>query len=462
MTITQRPSGFNSVHLPIIYKITNDRWPVNTFDTVRTVSSFTNDAGYCKLALSGDIKTSGTANELEFVKVTVDGVDEIVQIYTYYSDTSITVDIPYDAGIVFGNIQYYYANYHNRFKIYAGLRGAHTLNANKPYQLLTSIKAVPDSTGETVININEILKSDISILDNDTTYTQNDITSFTEFYIEYAEAYDYSADGYTLTSYVSSYSSDSANYAIAVNSKLPFKNGYGGVMTEYVGSSQKFLTLFSNPVLFNGFYYELWFLRQSGDTKDLRVRRYTNGVLGATDTINVDNKDEGIYRVQITNTGLEDTLLVDLYESGVLSETKTISVNSECNNQDIYLAWKNYLWGMDYWLFTGEKDYSIDIESTKSSEKNIFINWPNSWDADSVTYETQRNSRESIVVRSQNLTLDQVNAIKYIRTSPLVQIYGDRTVIVDQDSFMVYSEADKIYSISFKITYTNQIPSQSL
>ena len=462
MTLTQRPSGFNAVHLPIIYKFTNTKWPVNTFDTVRTVSSFTNDSGYCKLALSGDIKASGTANELEYVKIEVDGVEEIAQIYNYYSDTSITIDVSYDAGITFGNVQYYYANYHNRFKIYAGLRSGHTLVANKPYQLLTEIKAVPDSTGETIININEILKSDISILTNDTLYIQNDITSFTEFYIEYAEAYDYSADGYTLTTYVSSYSSDSANYAIAVNSKLPFRNGYGGVMTEYVGSSQKFLTLFPNPVLFDGRYYELWFLRQTGDTKDLRIRRYSNGVLTATDTLNVDNKDEGIYRVQVTNTGSEDIILADLYDSGVLSETKTITVNTDCSNQDIYLCWKNYLGGMDYWLFTGEKDYSIDIEDVSTAEKNIFIDWPNSYNADSITYETQRNSREAVVIRSQNLTLDQVNAIKYIKTTPLVQIYDGGNVLVDQDSFTIYTEADKLYSISFKISYTNKIPSQSL
>ena len=467
MNLTTRPSNFNSVHLPIVYKFTSDKWPVNSVDTIRTATQ-SDDSGYTKLSLSGDIKATGSANELEYVKVEVNGEEGIYQFFTWYSDTLITIDLEYDAGNMIGDIQYYYANYHGRFKIYAGLKSGHYANSDiynplKPYELITEIKSVPDQTGEIKLNINEILKSQIEILNNDLTLSTlpNDIDSFCEFYLEYAEAYDYSLDGYTLNTYVGSYTDDSANYAIAVNSKLPFRNGNGGVMSEYYGTSQKFLTLFDIPVIFGSNYYDLWFLRKETDTADLRVRRYTNGVLTATDTITVDDNDEGVYRVEIT-VGDEDALKVDLYNGSSVSEVKDIIVNHECNNQELYLTWKNYLGGMDYWLFTAEKDYFIDIEGTKTAERNIFLNWPDSWNADRIKYEIQRNSRNAILVRSQNLTLEQLNGIKYIRTSPLVQIYNDRNVLVDGSSFTVYNETDKLYSISFRITYTDQIPSQSL
>lgn len=470
MTLTERPSNFSSVHLPLVYEFANTKFPTNTTDTTRTATQ-ANVNGYTELTLNGDIKATGNANALEYVSVVVNGTQGIYQIITWTSDTVIVIDLPYNAGNTIGNVVYYYSNYHQRFKIYAGIRSGHFINtpySTKPYRLLAEIKAVPDSSGETKININEILKSDIEVLGTGTIYSQNDIDSFTEFYIEYAEAYDYSSDGKTLSTYVSTYNSDSTDsgatdYRIAVNSKLPFKNGYGGVMTQYIGTSQKFLTLFTNPVIFSGFTYEIWFLRQSTDTANLRARRYSGNTLLTTSTITVDDEDEGVYHVPITISGAEDRILLDLYNgSSAVSEEKEIKVNQDCYNQSLYLTWKNYLGGQDFWLFTAEKDYSIEIEETQTTEKNIFIDWASSYNGDTIRQQIKRVSRESVLVRSQNLTLDQVNAIKYIKTSPVVKIYGDRTVLVDSDSFTVYSETDKLYSISFKVTYTNDIPSQSL
>lgn len=464
-TVFARPTGWNSVHLPIIYTLSNIKFPSNTEDTPRAVSSPTNDGGYTKITLAGDIKTNGSTNELEFVTLSVNSVTSVYQILTYYSETEITIDLPYDGSNTFGNCLYYYSNYHQKVRIYAGLRLGHTLNTTKPYTLLAEIKAVPGSDNKTKINISEILKSKMDILGTGANYTQNDLDSFCEFYISFAESYDYSADGYTLATYTSSYdTTESSNYAMAVNSKLPFRsNGAnGGKMVSYVGASRKFLTLFDNPVIFPSNTYEIWFIRDVSDSYDLRARRYVNGVLNSTSTITLDAEDEGIYHVPISVTGNEDEILVDLYSGSSQSEVKTIKVNQDCYDNYIYLKWKNYLGGMDYWLFTAEKEYGIEVEDVKTTEKNIFIDFPNSWNGDTITYETQRKTRESILVRSQNLTLSQLNAIKYIKTSPVVKIDGDRKVLVDANSFTVYTETDKLYSISFNIQYTNDIASQSL
>lgn len=450
LTLNSAPTGFNCVHLPIVYEYSSNLFPTNSVDTVRTVSSFSNDNGYCRLTLSGDIKTTGSANELEFVKVVVDGVEDVYQIYNYYSDTDITIDLGYDAGFVFGNVQYYYSNYHGRFKIYAGLRTGHTYNSSKPTRLITEVRAVPDSSGVIKLNINEILKSDIGILTEGA--NENDITQFTEFYVDFAESYDQSLDGYTLISYVGSYTDDSANYAIATNSKLPFKNGNGGEMTIYSNLTRKFLNLSTD--LFPGNSFKVYFI---GDDESLVLKQYP---VTQTDTITF-TQDEGIYQQDIESYILDTTTYCTVQVNDPAdSEVLTININRECSNQSIYLRWRNYLGGMDHWLFTAEKEYSIDIESVEQTEDNIFIDWPTSYNSDKIKYDIKRDARESILVRSQNLTLAQLNAIKYIKTSPYVVI--DRVVLVDNQSFTVYSETDKLYSISFKITFTDLIPSQSL
>jgi hypothetical protein len=53
-----------------------------------------------------------------------------------------------------------------------------------------------------------------------------------------------------------------------------------------------------------------------------------------------------------------------------------------------------------------------------------------------------------------------------IKSSPLVQIVNSRrdrrTVIVDEQSFTVTQDRSKIHSLSFTITYTDEIPSQTV
>lgn len=136
------------------------------------------------------------------------------------------------------------------------------------------------------------------------------------------------------------------------------------------------------------------------------------------------------------------------------------------STEPIYITWLNYLGGFEYFLFTSEKAYQVDIEDSGTSRNNVLPNWPNSYGktADTLTKQTFRTSRNKIVVRSQHLTTNQRDALKYIKTSPVVQIVEGRTdrrtVIVDTDSFQIYDEGDKLFTISFTISYTDEIPSQ--
>lgn len=131
-----------------------------------------------------------------------------------------------------------------------------------------------------------------------------------------------------------------------------------------------------------------------------------------------------------------------------------------------YLTWLNPFGGFDYWPFIGRYDLNVEIEESGTTNKNIFPGWPKSYgaDADTIKKQTFRRSRQSVVVRSQNLTREQVLQLRYIKTSPLVQVLSTRhdrvTVIPDTNSFTVFKDIDKMHTMQFTISYTNPIPSQ--
>lgn len=130
------------------------------------------------------------------------------------------------------------------------------------------------------------------------------------------------------------------------------------------------------------------------------------------------------------------------------------------------LTFLNHLGGFEYFFFTAKKEYQVVIEEARQTKVNILPRWPNSWGktADTVDKQTYRSSRNSVIVRSQYLSLNQLEALTEIRTSPLVQLMYSRTdrrtVIVDADSFTKYDEKDKVFSVTFKITFTDNIASQ--
>lgn len=134
--------------------------------------------------------------------------------------------------------------------------------------------------------------------------------------------------------------------------------------------------------------------------------------------------------------------------------------------EPIYITFLNYLGGFEYFFFTAEKEFQVDVQAVGETRTNIFPRWPNSWGttADTIDKTTFRNAKNGVIVRSQFLSEDQRDVLKYIKTSPVVQIVYSRTdrrtVLVDSDSFKVYDEADLQYSIQFKILYTDEIPTQ--
>lgn len=137
--------------------------------------------------------------------------------------------------------------------------------------------------------------------------------------------------------------------------------------------------------------------------------------------------------------------------------------------QPIYLTWLNPHGGFEYFLFTAENMYQVDVEDTGVTRNNLLPQWPKSYDtnADTINRQTFRTSRNIIILRSQHLTDNQLEALSYIRSSVLVQIVytrnNRRTVIVDANSFKKYDEQDQqLHTLQFTLSYTDEIPSQRI
>lgn len=132
----------------------------------------------------------------------------------------------------------------------------------------------------------------------------------------------------------------------------------------------------------------------------------------------------------------------------------------------IYLTWLNYLGGFEYFIFLAEKEFGVDVQESQATKENILPNWGKSWGetADTIEKETFRISKERVLVRTQHLTINQLEALSLLRSSPLVQIVysrqSRRTVLVDTNSFKKYDEGDKLFTLQFTITFTDEIPSQ--
>lgn len=132
------------------------------------------------------------------------------------------------------------------------------------------------------------------------------------------------------------------------------------------------------------------------------------------------------------------------------------------------ITFLNHRGGFEYFFFTAKKEYQVVIEDARTTKNNILPNWGQSYGktADTIEKQTMRVSRQAVIVRSQYLSMNQLEALTVLRTSPLVQIMYSRTdrrtVIVDADSFTKYDEKDKVFSVTFKITFTDNLPSQKV
>lgn len=315
---------WSSIFLPIVYKITNDRWPVNSVDTARTISSTSDDNGFTQMTLSGDIKSSGGGiNALEFVKISGasdSDLNNIWQIVEVNSSSDIILNLPYSVSNSFAGatIQYYYNNYQVRVKVYAGLNALHPWTANKPYEEMAELSLTPDDNNEVMFSISDYIKSKVAIKNNLTLFSLPlNLDAFTGFYISIAESYD-DSDNYTITTTESSFIVDDfEGYAIA--GKLPFKNVYSGDYADYImtsGSPALWLTNMDRLLAVEDKYFDVSFIKNINGIFWLIIDKYVGDYLTLTEVIEFADQGMGVYRVPITLDSAYDSFCIRAHTPG--------------------------------------------------------------------------------------------------------------------------------------------------
>lgn len=198
-------STWNSAggRLPIIYKLLSDKFPVNSYDDVNTITTVSNYNGYAQLNLPG---TYETYVALEYIKVegaSVSQYNGVWQVIDVPNATQIVINCVY-SGTATGTLQRYYKNYQANIKVYCGLPASHALVSSDPMEEIATLKVSPNSDNVCIVDVSAFLKEKFSL---DFNTDANDLNKWTAFYIKYAESYDVS-DGTEVTSYTSEYTID--------------------------------------------------------------------------------------------------------------------------------------------------------------------------------------------------------------------------------------------------------------
>lgn len=189
-------SRWTSAHLPIVYKLTNDRFPVNTFDTIYQFLSVANNNGNAEVVLIQEYSYD------DFVKnnyVTIEGSTLYNGVHRILSvdDGRITINTSYQ-GTDAGTFQTYYNNYFIGIRVYAGKPNYHPLQGDDPLTLITEnpIKITPDGDNIATADVAGLIRDKISMdYDIDSTDLPNDINAWTSLIVEFFESFDESEDG---------------------------------------------------------------------------------------------------------------------------------------------------------------------------------------------------------------------------------------------------------------------------
>ena len=480
---TTTPSAFinkwNAVHNPICYKISNDKWPLNTLDAAETLSAAADDNGNVKFT-----STAHTYNELDWV--TIDGTtsyDGIWQIITVADNTHFTLDLAYVANES-GTALKYYMNYNLLVNVYEGLPGGHVDVAYRPQALRGTLNAKPDVNNIALVDVAGIIKEALNLNNNPDELNKTDF-KWTQFYIGVQEQYDIintvPIETFTGTEVDDRDPTASMNLYYGVNAKMPFKNSTGGVMGGYVfqytaTKGGLFLTKFSDPVMWvdnPAKYFDvsaILDLDMTGHDCDLQVKQYSQAgsLLATTDIEVIDTGDESIYRIRLDNFAFNAStnyIVIMMQAAADSRGTLTIKLNQDCDPWGHYLTWINSLCGWDYWYFNAKSDYGIEFGDSPTHELNVFNGWDDNFiNGDTIESYTKVDARNSRHIRSQYVTKTQLQAITEIKHSIKVQeIRSDGsliTVLVDKDSFKIRTDGDNLYMIEFDLVYTDKIPVQ--
>lgn len=345
--------GYQCVHLPIVYELESDLWPINESAeayTPITIISVTDNNGYTQLELSTGLTDPLT---LEYIELVGEGsLAGPYQIIDVLYNWSIVINLAYDATNDFSGYQIvkYYNNYAIRVEVYGGYATDNPWSTEKPFVLLSTLSFIPDSTGKIKFSIAEILKSQITTRNNLTLDTLPNNTDFTtNFYIKYYESYDVS-DEVNITTFNDNVTDDSQNFiGMAINAKMPFKSLNMGHLSDYVeggGNLARWLTLQDRPIAFVGLFFDLSFINQFAATDIvITIFKASDGIVTETEIIEISDPGVGIIRVPLTpETGFDEYCLQASTTGVAASGGDTSSISIPALSTGVNIAGPNTNW----------------------------------------------------------------------------------------------------------------------
>lgn len=314
---------WNSVFLPIVYKVSTDLWPINSVDPVRALTAIGNDNGYLEIFTSGSLK--GGIQALDYVKITGAGSEElngVWQIVEVISATNFVLDAAHTAGSISGaSVQFYYNNYQVKVKVYAGLPPSHPWQAKKPYEEVAELSLTPDENNLVMFSVSDYIKGKTAIKNNPTLYSMPlNLDAFTGYYVAVAEDYD-TSDGYSLTTNEGAFTDDTFQ-GYAVTGKLPFKNVYAGDYADYIytdGSPAHWLTALDRLLAVEDKYFDISFIKNVVGNFTVYIDKYIADYLSATETVAYIDQGIGVYRIPIEANAGYDSFCVRIVRDEITS-----------------------------------------------------------------------------------------------------------------------------------------------
>lgn len=351
--ISSLEHGWQCVHLPIVYELFSNLYPTNLIEdayTNRIVSVVADVNGYTGLNLSSPLIN---VSELDYISLVGTGpLAGKYKIIDYLDSDDIVIDLAYDADNIFTGYEVvkHYNNYFITVNVYGGLSVSHPWCSEKPFELLATLKFIPDADGNVKFSISEILKGQINTRNNLTLDTlPNNLDFFTSFYITYQENYD-TSDGVNVTTFTGTESVDSINFiGYATNSMMPFKSLNMGHMSEYVNCDDclaKWLITQDRPVAVIDRFVDFSFINQYDENNiSVVIQKSIDGVTTDTETLELSNPGRGILRIPVTPQSGFDQYCIQAHTDEIAGFTPAILPE--------LTAWSNIASGTSSWALAG-------------------------------------------------------------------------------------------------------------
>jgi len=136
----------------------------------------------------------------------------------------------------------------------------------------------------------------------------------------------------------------------------------------------------------------------------------------------------------------------------VITEIKTVKVDSNCYDNPVYLSWLNVYGGREYWLFGNVQDKGLSTSVNETFEPII----DDITNARGYFEETSRNSTPNMTLYA-NLDIEDIEGVKTLLYSANVEMLVNENPIKWQNvrlqigSFKLYATNQTTATISFTI-----------